>query len=351
MKTVLVTGGAGFIGSNFTRLALAARPDWRVVVLDALTYAGNLENLDGLEASFPGRYRFVRANVTDAGAVAALFASEPVEAVVHFAAESHVDRSILGPTAFVETNVMGTATLLEAARTAWAGGNGRFLQVSTDEVYGSLRETGFFAEQTPLDPSSPYSASKASADQIALSYHRTFGLDVVVTRCCNNYGPYQFPEKLIPLMITRALAGESLPVYGTGQNVRDWIHVDDHNRGVLLALEKGGAGEVYNLGARCEKRNLDLVKDLLRVVAGVKGWDAAEVENRITFVTDRPGHDWRYAIDPGKSERELGFAPQVSFEQGLEATVRWYLANEGWWRRVQSGEYRAFVNKLYGERG
>ena len=350
MKTVLVTGGAGFIGSNFTRLALAVKLDWRVVVLDALTYAGNLENLDGLETSFPGRYRFVHANVTDAAAVAALFASEPIEAVVHFAAESHVDRSILGPTAFVETNVMGTATLLEAARTAWAGGKGRFLQVSTDEVYGSLRETGFFTEQTPLDPSSPYSASKAAADQIALSYHRTFGLDVVVTRCCNNYGPYQFPEKLIPLMITRALAGESLPVYGTGQNVRDWIHVDDHNRGVLLALEKGTAGEVYNLGARCEKRNLDLVKGLLRVVAGVKGWDPGEVEGRITFVTDRPGHDWRYAIDPDRSERELGFAPQVTFEQGLEATVRWYLANEGWWRRVQSGEYREFVNQLYGER-
>jgi len=350
MTTVLVTGGAGFIGSNFTRLALETRPNWRVVVLDALTYAGNLENLEGLDSQFAGRYRFVRGDVTDGGAVGALFEQEPFDRVVHFAAESHVDRSILGPTAFVHTNVMGTATLLEAARTAWTNRPGRFLQVSTDEVYGSLEDTGFFTETTPLDPSSPYSASKAAADQIALSYHRTFGLDVVLTRCCNNYGPYQFPEKLIPLMITRALAGESLPVYGTGQNVRDWIHVDDHNRGVLLVLDKGRAGEVYNLGARCEKRNLDLVKALLRAAAAIKGWDSAEVEGRIRFVTDRPGHDWRYAIDPSKSERELGFAPKVSFEEGLASTVRWYLEHEGWWRRVQSGEYQDFVKKLYGER-
>lgn len=350
MTTVLVTGGAGFIGSNFTRSALETRPEWRVVVFDALTYAGNLENLDGLDSHFAGRYRFVRGDVTDGGAVGALFAQEHFDRVVHFAAESHVDRSILGPTAFVHTNVMGTATLLEAARTAWATRPGRFLQVSTDEVYGSLQNTGFFTEATPLDPSSPYSASKAAADQIALSYHRTFGLDVVLTRCCNNYGPYQFPEKLIPLMITRALAGESLPVYGTGQNVRDWIHVDDHNRGVLLVLDKGRAGEVYNLGARCEKRNLDLVKALLRAAAAIKGWDPAEVEGRIRFVTDRPGHDWRYAIDPSKSERDLGFTPQVSFEEGLASTVRWYLEHEGWWRRVQSGEYQNFVKTLYGER-
>jgi dTDP-glucose 4,6-dehydratase len=350
MTTVLVTGGAGFIGSNFTRLALEVRPDWRVVVLDALTYAGNLENLEGLDSQFSGRYRFVRGDVTDAGAVGALFEQEHLDRVVHFAAESHVDRSILGPTAFVHTNVMGTAILLEAARTAWATRPGRFLQVSTDEVYGSLQDTGFFTEATPLDPSSPYSASKAAADQIALSYHRTFGLDVVLTRCCNNYGPYQFPEKLIPLMITRALAGDSLPVYGTGQNVRDWIHVDDHNRGVLLVLEKGRAGEVYNLGARCEKRNLDLVKALLRAAAAIKGWDPEEVEGRIRFVTDRPGHDWRYAIDPSKSEHELGFAPRVTFEEGLASTVRWYLEHEGWWRRVQSGEYQDFVKTLYGER-
>ncbi len=351
MTTVLVTGGAGFIGSNFTRLALQMRPEWRVVVLDALTYAGNLENLEGLEAAYPGRYRFVHADVTDGPAVDALFGQEPFDHVVHFAAESHVDRSILGPTAFVKTNVMGTANLLEAARKAWRDRPGRFLQISTDEVYGSLRDTGFFTETTPLDPSSPYSASKAAADQIALSYHRTFGLEVVVTRCCNNYGPYQFPEKLIPLMVTRALGGEHLPVYGTGQNVRDWIHVHDHNRGVILALEKGVPGQVYNLGSRCEKRNLDLVKELLRAVARIKGWDPAEAEERITFVTDRPGHDWRYAIDPARSESELGFVPQVPFEQGLEDTVRWYLENEGWWRRVQSGEYKDFVKKLYGERG
>jgi dTDP-glucose 4,6-dehydratase len=347
MKTVLVTGGAGFIGSNFVRFALGERPDWRLVVLDALTYAGNLENLQGLDGAFTGRYRFVHGDVTDPVKVGALFVQEPFDSVIHFAAESHVDRSIMGPTAFVKTNVMGTATLLEAAREAWRERPGRFLQVSTDEVYGSLEETGLFAESTPLDPSSPYSASKAAADQIALSYHRTFGLDLVVTRCCNNYGPYQFPEKLIPLMITRALAGEHLPVYGTGMNVRDWIHVEDHNRGVLLALEKGKAGEVYNLGARCEKRNLDLVKELLRTVASVKGWDPAEAERRITFVADRPGHDWRYAIDPAKSERELGFRPEIPFDRGLEATVHWYLDHEGWWRRVQSGEYKEFVKTLY----
>ncbi len=350
MKTVLVTGGAGFIGSNFVRLALESRPEWRVVVLDALTYAGNLENLEGLEGAYPSRYRFVHGDVTDSGRVRVLFEEEPIATVVHFAAETHVDRSILGPTAFVKTNVMGTATLLETARLAWKDHRGRYVQISTDEVYGSLSETGFFTEQTPLDPSSPYSASKAAADQLALSYHRTFGMDVVVTRCCNNYGPYQFPEKLIPLMITRALAGENLPVYGTGQNVRDWIHVDDHNRGVLLVLDKGRAGEVYNLGARCEKRNLDLVKELLRVAAAVKGWDPARAEEKITFVTDRPGHDWRYAIDPSKAGSELGYAPQVRFREGLENTVRWYLEHEGWWRRVQSGAYKDFVQALYGER-
>jgi len=349
VDTVLVTGGAGFIGSNFVRLALAERPTWRVVVLDALTYAGNLENLEGLEKDHPGRYRFVRADVTSAPDVEALFSEEQPGRVIHFAAESHVDRSILGPLAFVKTNVMGTATLLEAARNTWKRDSGRFLQVSTDEVYGSLSETGYFTEQTPLDPSSPYSASKAAADQVALAYHRTYGLDVVVTRCCNNYGPYQFPEKLIPLMVTRALAGESLPVYGTGQNVRDWIHVDDHNRGVILALERGRAGEVYNLGARCERRNLDLVKDLLGVVAEAKAWDPAEVQARVRFVKDRPGHDWRYAIDPSKSERELGFAPRVAFRDGLRDAVRWYMEHEGWVSRVQSGEYRQFVTALYGE--
>jgi dTDP-glucose 4,6-dehydratase len=349
VKTMLVTGGAGFIGSNFTRFALAKQAGWRVVVLDALTYAGNLENLEGLDTLYPERYRFIRGDVADKDLLEALFAEESPELVVHFAAESHVDRSILGPMAFVRTNVLGSATLLDAARRHWKPPRGRFLQVSTDEVYGSLGDEGAFTEKTPLDPSSPYSASKAAADQIALAYHRTYGMDVVVTRCCNNYGPYQFPEKLIPLMITRALSGENLPVYGRGENVRDWIHVEDHNRGVLLVAERGKAGEVYNLGARCERRNIDLVRTLLSVVATIQGWDPAEVERRITFVTDRPGHDWRYAINPSKAEQELGFKPRIEFEEGLRETVRWYLDHAGWLERVKTGAYREFVHTLYGD--
>jgi dTDP-glucose 4,6-dehydratase len=350
MTTLLITGGAGFIGTNFVRLVLNERPDWRVVILDALTYAGNLENLEGLEGDHPGRYRFVRGDVADAGAVDRLFAEESPDRVVHFAAESHVDRSILGPMEFVRTNVLGTATLLDAARRAWKGKGGKFLQISTDEVYGALGEEGAFTEGTPLDPSSPYSASKAAADHVALSYHRTFGLDVVVTRCCNNYGPYQFPEKLIPFILTRALSGETLPVYGDGRNVRDWIHVEDHNRGALLALEKGRPGEVYNLGARCEQRNIDLVRTLCRVLSELRGTDPGEPEGRIQFVKDRPGHDWRYAIDPAKAERDLGFAPEVSFEAGVKQTVKWYLDHEGWRRRILSGEYLKYVETQYGQR-
>lgn len=350
MKTILVTGGAGFIGANFTRYLLESSPKSRVVVLDALTYAGNLENLSGLEGQYPKRYRFVKADITDRDAVLRLFSEESVTGVIHFAAESHVDRSILEPLAFVKTNVQGTANLLDACRKSWsAGEEGRFLQVSTDEVYGALGKTGFFSENTPLDPSSPYSASKAAADHLVLAYHRTFGLDTVITRCCNNYGPYQFPEKLIPLMIARLLDGKTLPVYGKGENVRDWIHVRDHNLGVLLAFEKGRAGSVYNLGARCEKSNIDLVKALIREVAVVKELDPSSLEKRITFVKDRPGHDWRYAIDPSKAEKELGFYPGVSFDEGLRATVDWYIANERWWRRVMSGEYRTFVEQLYGK--
>ncbi len=351
MRTVLVTGGAGFVGSGFVALALSSRPDWRVVVLDALTYAGNLENLEGLDARFADRYRFVRGDVADGAAVGRLFAEEAPSAVVHFAAESHVDRSLLGPLDFVRTNVLGTATLLEAARGAWAPGGGRFLQVSTDEVYGALGETGRFTEETPLAPSSPYSASKAAADQLVLAYHRTFGLDTVVTRCCNNYGPRQFPEKLIPFLIARFVDGQTLPVYGKGENVRDWIHVDDHSRGVLLALEGGRAGQVYNLGARCERRNLDLVRGLARELASAAGGDPDRALSRVVFVKDRPGHDWRYALDPSKAERELGFRPEVPFDAGLRATVRWYLDHEPWWRRVQTGEYREFVRRTYEDAG
>lgn len=351
MKTLLVTGGAGFIGTNFTRYLLEERPELRVVVLDALTYAGNLENLIGLDERYGDRYRFVHADITDKSAVQRLFSEEDFSGVVHFAAESHVDRSILGPLAFVKTNVMGTANLLEACRTSWQNGEGRFLQVSTDEVYGALGDTGFFTEKTSLDPSSPYSASKASADHLVLAYHRTFGLNVVITRCCNNYGPYQFPEKLIPLMIARLVDGGELPVYGKGDNVRDWIHVHDHNRGVLTVFEKGGTGEVYNLGARCERRNIDLVNLLIEEVAKQKNLDRSALEAQIRHVTDRPGHDWRYAIDPSKVENELGFEPVIGFKEGLSDTVTWYLANERWWRRIMSGEYRDFVKRLYGGEG
>jgi dTDP-glucose 4,6-dehydratase len=253
--------------------------------------------------------------------------------------------------AFVRTNVLGTATLLEACRKAWPGGKGgRYLQVSTDEVYGTLGDTGAFTEATPLAPSSPYSASKTAADHLVLAYARTFGLDAVITRCCNNYGPYQFPEKLIPLMIARLVDGGTLPVYGKGENVRDWIHVSDHNHGVLLVHEKGAAGEVYNLGARCERRNIDLIHALIREVAGATGRTEASLLGQVAYVTDRPGHDWRYAIDPSKAERELGFAPRVSFEEGLRSTVAWYLEHEGWWRRILSGEYLDYVRLQYGTR-
>src|SRR5919204_1283353 len=298
---VLVTGGSGFIGSNLVRLILSERPGWRVVNLDKLTYAGNAENLADLE-SHPS-YRFVRGDVANGELVADLLRTERIEAVMHLAAESHVDRSILAPAVFIETNVRGTQVLLEAAREA---GVARFLHVSTDEVYGSLGPTGLFTEETPLAPSSPYSASKASADLLALAYAHTFGVHVVVTRCSNNYGPYQFPEKLIPLMIANAIRDRPLPVYGDGRNVRDWIHVEDHCRGLLAALENGRAGQVYNFGASSERENIHIVKAVLRLVG--------KPESLIRYVKDRPGHDRRYAIDAPKGRRELGWAPRPRLE-------------------------------------
>ena len=334
---VLVTGGSGFIGSNLVRLLLAERPGWRVLNLDKLTYAGNPENLADL-SGHPG-YRFVRGDVCDGPLVGRLLREERIEAVLHLAAESHVDRSILEPAVFIETNVRGTQVLLEAARET---GLARFLHVSTDEVYGSLGETGLFTEDTPLAPSSPYSASKAGSDLLALAYAHTFGLPVVVTRCSNNYGPYQFPEKLIPLMIANALRDEPLPVYGDGMNVRDWIHVEDHCRGLLAALERGRAGQVYNLGGRSERHNIDIVRQVLRLLG--------KPESLVRFVKDRPGHDRRYAIDPAKAERELGFSPRRRFEEGLAATVAWYRDHRGWWERVLSGEYRGYYERQYGGR-
>ena len=322
-KLVIVTGGCGFIGSNFVRYLFENRPGWRVVNVDSLTYAGNLASLADVADS--PNYEFVRADIGDAEGMREFFEGLPAapDYVFNFAAESHVDRSIVAPDAFVRTNFTGTFNLLEQMRLA---GKGRFVQISTDEVYGTLGETGRFTEKTPLDPSSPYSASKASADLLVSSYCRTYGLDAVVTRCSNNYGPYQFPEKLIPLMIINAREGRELPVYGTGKNTRDWIHVSDHCRGVLLAAEAGRAGQVYNFGGEAERRNLDIVELIADTVAGDR--------DGIRFVDDRPGHDWRYAMDITKVRDELGFEPSVRFEEGLEQTMEWYLANESWWRPI-----------------
>jgi dTDP-glucose 4,6-dehydratase len=332
---LLVTGGCGFIGSNLIRLLLAERPGWRLVNLDKLTYAGNAESLSDVERD--PRYRFVRGDVANGELVAEIMRAERIDAVMHLAAESHVDRSILAPSVFIETNVRGTQVLLEAARELSVK---RFLHVSTDEVYGSLGPTGLFTEDTPLAPSSPYSASKAASDLLALAYAHTFGVPVTVTRCSNNYGPFQFPEKLIPLMIANALRDLPLPVYGDGMNVRDWIHVEDHCRGLLAALEAGKPGRVYNFGASSERHNIDIVRQVL----GLLG----KPESLIRHVKDRPGHDRRYAIDSSRARDELSWAPRQRFEEALAATVRWYVERRSWWERVLSGEYLEYYEKQYG---
>lgn len=332
---VLVTGGAGFIGSNLVHMLLS-QGRYRVRVLDALTYAGNLENLADLK-DHPD-FEFVRGDIANPDDVARAFSPAP-DLVMHLAAESHVDRSLEDPGLFLTTNVMGTQVLLQAAR---AHKIDRFLHVSTDEVYGSLGKEGLFTETSPIQPSSPYSASKASSDLLALATHHTFGLDVVVTRCSNNYGPYQFPEKLIPLMISNALEDKDLPVYGDGQQIRDWIHVDDHCRGLIQALESGKAGEVYNLGGRSERTNMKVVQAILSIVG--------KPESLIRHVEDRLGHDRRYAIDDSYAQAEIGFVPQVRFEEGLEETVRWYQENQTWWQNIKSGAYREYYQRHYGSR-
>ena len=332
---VLVTGGAGFIGSNFIRYALRNHPDWYVTNLDKLTYAGNLENLRDIERS--PRYSFIKGDIADRELVDALFRENRFDLVVNFAAESHVDRSILDPAPFVDTNIKGTQVLLEAAR---QHGISRFVQVSTDEVYGSLGPADPpFTEKSPLRPNSPYAASKAAADMMVRAYYKTYGVPSIVTRCSNNYGPYQFPEKLIPLMITNALEDKPLPVYGDGQNVRDWIHVEDHCRAIDLVIQGGQAGEVYNIGARCEMKNLDVVRAVLEVLG--------KPESLITFVPDRPGHDRRYAIDATKISRELGWKPRYRLLDVLPELVRWYQDNEAWWRRIKAGEYKNYYEKVY----
>jgi dTDP-glucose 4,6-dehydratase len=345
---VIVTGGAGFIGSNFVNGSVARYPDRTFVNVDALTYAANLGSV--ASAAARPNYAFEKVDITDFDAVDSLFAAGVPDLVVHFAAESHVDRSIVGPRAFVRTNIEGTFNLLEACRKHWKKGTGLFHHVSTDEVYGSLGETGKFVETTAYDPSSPYSASKAASDHLVRAYARTFGLRVKITNCSNNYGPYQFPEKLIPLMILNAVERRPLPVYGKGQNVRDWLYVEDHCDAIWAVIEKGRVGETYNVGGNNEVKNIDVVHRLCHVLAEETKTSEAEFLSLVTYVTDRPGHDHRYAIDATKLRDECGWTPRETFETGLRKTVRWYLANDEWVRTVRSGEYRKWIDTNYGNR-
>ena len=338
--TIVVTGGAGFIGSNFIFYMLGEHPDYRIICLDKLTYAGNLSTLSPV-MNHPN-FRFAKVDICDRGAVYRLFEEEHPDIVVNFAAETHVDRSIEDPGVFLQTNIMGTAVLMDACRRY---GIQRYHQVSTDEVYGDLpldRPDLFFTEETPIHTSSPYSSSKAGADLLVMAYHRTYGLPVSISRCSNNYGPYQFPEKLIPLMIANALADKPLPVYGEGLNVRDWLYVEDHCKAIDLIIHRGRVGEVYNVGGHNEKQNIEIVKIICR--------ELCKPESLITHVGDRKGHDMRYAIDPTKIHNELGWLPETKFEDGIQETIRWYLDNKQWWQTIISGEYQNYYEKMYGNR-
>jgi len=335
---LLVAGGAGFIGSNFIRYILVSHDDWQVVNVDKLTYAGNLANLEDMEGD--ERYRFSRADICDSREIESIVAEGEPDAIVNFAAETHVDRSIEDPSLFLRTNVLGAQVLLDAAR---KHGVARFVQISTDEVYGSLGATGKFSEDSPLRPNSPYAASKTAADLLVRAYFKTYGLPAIVTRCSNNYGPYQFPEKIIPFFVTLLKQDKQVPVYGDGMNVRDWIHVDDHSRAVEAVLLRGKPGEVYNVGGGNERTNIEITKLLLAAMG--------KPESFMKFVPDRPGHDRRYAIDDAKIRTGLGVAPRVPFEEGIRETVRWYLENEPWWRAVQSGEYLSFFDRWYRQKG
>lgn len=349
-KNILITGGAGFIGSHVVRLFVNKYPEWRIINLDALTYAGNLENLKDLEHA--SNYSFVKADITDAERMGQVFAEFDVDAVIHLAAESHVDRSITDPLAFVKTNILGTVNLLNAAKTQWAGQfeEKRFYHISTDEVYGSLGETGMFTETTAYDPHSPYSASKASSDHLVRAYNDTYGLPVVVSNCSNNYGPYQFPEKLLPLMINNIVHNKPLPVYGKGENVRDWLWVKDHAEAIEVIFRSGVDGETYNIGGNNEWKNIDLVHALCRIMDEKLDRPEGTSASLIEFVTDRAGHDLRYAIDASKIKNELGWEPSITFEQGLAKTVDWYLANSEWLEHVTSGAYQHYYEEQYAER-
>jgi len=353
-RTILVTGGCGFIGANFVHLIHAEHPDWRLVNVDKLTYAGNRQNLAGIEEG--AHYRFVKADICDAPAMRRLFAEEKIDTVAHFAAESHVDRSIAGPAAFIETNILGTFSLLEAARSLWLGpswqGNSPcFLHVSTDEVYGSLEASGYFTETTAYSPRSPYSASKASSDHLVAAYFHTYGLPTRITNCSNNYGPYQFPEKLIPLIFNNALHGKPLPVYGDGKNIRDWLYVKDHCQAILLVIEQGKNGDSYNIGGHNEKPNIEVVTTICDILDDKRGLLPTGRPRRelITFVNDRLGHDRRYAIDPAKIQAELGWRPEMSFQSGIAATIDWYLANTAWVNAVIDGSYQKYYAETYGQ--
>lgn len=346
-KTIGITGGAGFIGSHVVRLFVNKYPEYRVVNLDALTYAGNLENLRDVESA--GNYSFQRLDITDEQQVQAAFEKYHFDAIIHLAAESHVDRSILDPLAFVRTNVLGTATLLNACRKYWGSDTAGklFFHVSTDEVYGSLGEEGFFTEETPYDPRSPYSASKASSDHFVMAYYHTYGLPVKMSNCSNNYGSHHFPEKLIPLMINNIRNNKPLPVYGKGENVRDWLYVDDHARAIDTIFHKGRIGEKYNVGGFNEWKNIDLVHLLCSIMDRKLGREPGTSAKLISYVTDRPGHDLRYAIDATKLNKELGWKPSLQFEEGLEKTVDWYLNNEEWVKHVTSGDYQKYYDEQY----